>query len=130
MILAGLPPFPGFLAKLAILAPLFAAGEGHLTATSWTVLAALVLSGFATIIAMTRSGIDAFWALPVEPPRVYLTEIAPIVFLLTLCAILTVQAGPSMRYMSATAEALHQPHAYVRGVLQPAGSLGAEDAVR
>ena len=37
--------------------------------------------------------------------------------LLALCLALTVQAGPVMRYMEATAQSLHAPQDYVRSVL-------------
>jgi multicomponent K+:H+ antiporter subunit D len=37
--------------------------------------------------------------------------------LLFLCAWQTVQAGPIMRFMQATAQSLHAPQAYIRGVL-------------
>lgn len=121
LLLAGLPPLSGFLAKFAILAPLFAPGltpGDAVPATTWALLAALILSGLATIIAMTRAGIDAFWASPTgEMPRVRVAEIAPILLLLTLGVALTVQAGPVMRYMEDTARSLHLPQDYVRSVL-------------
>ena len=70
LLLAGLPPLSGFLAKFAMLAPLFGSGDG-VPATAWALLAALILSGLATVVAMTRAGIDAFWASPAgEVPRV------------------------------------------------------------
>jgi multicomponent K+:H+ antiporter subunit D len=127
LLLAGLPPLSGFLAKLAMLAPLLGAGGGSVPATSWALLAALVLSGLATVVAMTRAGINAFWASPERAvPRVGLVEIAPVLLLLAACLALTVQAGPVMRYMQATAEALHAPQGYVQGVLPtpPAAGLG------
>ena len=37
--------------------------------------------------------------------------------LLALCLALTVQAGPVMRYMEATAQSLHVPRDYVRSVV-------------
>ncbi len=118
LLLAGLPPLSGFLAKFAILAPLFEPGAGPLPDSTWAVLIALIASGLATIIAMTRAGIDAFWAAPAESiPMMRLTEIVPLLLLLLLCAALTVQAGPVMRYMQSTAEALYQPTDYVRAVL-------------
>jgi multicomponent K+:H+ antiporter subunit D len=121
LLLAGLPPLSGFLAKFAMLAPLFAAGEGGVPATSWALLAALLLSGMATIVAMTRAGIDAFWAAPDDAVlRVGVVEIAPVLVLLALCMGLTVGAGPAMRYMEATAETLHAPAGYVRGILSAA----------
>jgi multicomponent K+:H+ antiporter subunit D len=75
----------------------------------------------ATIVAMTRTGIDAFWAAPEGTVlRVGVVEIAPVLLLLALCAALTVGAGPAMRYMQSTADALHAPTGYVRGVLSEA----------
>ena len=117
LLLAGLPPLSGFLAKFAMLAPLLGSGDG-VPSTAWVLLAALILSGLATVVAMTRAGIDAFWASPAsEVPRVQVTEIAPIMLLLALCLVLTVQAGPALRYMEATAQSLHMPRDYVRNVL-------------
>jgi multicomponent K+:H+ antiporter subunit D len=121
LLLAGLPPLSGFLAKFAMLAPLFAPGDGGVPVTSWALLAALLISGMATIVAMTRAGIDAFWAASEGTVlRVGVVEIAPVLVLLAMCAALTVGAGPAMRYMEATAETLHAPTGYVRGVLSEA----------
>jgi multicomponent K+:H+ antiporter subunit D len=53
-------------------------------------------------------------------PRVLLIEIAPIAFLLALTLALSVLGGPVMRYMDATAHALHAPAAYVQEVLSAA----------
>jgi multicomponent K+:H+ antiporter subunit D len=117
LLLAGLPPLSGFLAKIAILAPLFGQG-GSVPAITWVLLAALLVSGLTTIVAMTRAGIDAFWASPAESvPRVRVIEIAPVALLLTLGLTLTAQAEPVMRYMQATAQSLHAPQDYVRSVL-------------
>lgn len=119
LVLAGLPPLSGFLAKFAILAPLLESGV-EIGPADWTLLAALVLSGLATIIAMTRVGIDAFWASPSATlARVRVIEIAPVLVLLFLCVGITVKAGPVMRYMETTARSLHAPQEYIRGVLPP-----------
>jgi multicomponent K+:H+ antiporter subunit D len=120
LLLAGLPPLSGFLAKFAMLAPLFTGGGPTIPAGSWLLLAALLLSGLATVVAMTRTGIDAFWASTAPAPRVGLVEIAPVVVLLLLAVVMTVQAGPVLRYMQATADGLHAPAAYVRGVVETA----------
>nr|WP_264185463.1 monovalent cation/H+ antiporter subunit D [Roseicella aerolata] len=118
LLLAGLPPLSGFLAKFAILAPLLGTGEAGLPVTTWVLLAALILSGLATVIAMLRAGIDAFWASPAgSVPRVGVIEIAPVALLLALCGALTIGAGPAMDYMQAAAQALHAPQDYLRGVL-------------
>jgi multicomponent K+:H+ antiporter subunit D len=89
----------------------------------------LIVSGLAALIAMTRAGIRAFWASPDRTvPRVRLIEMAPVAALLLLCAIQTVEAGPIMRFMQATAQSLHAPHNYIRGVLgspiEPGNSRG------
>ena len=110
-----------------MLAPLFgAAGDGGgVSATAWALLAALILSGLATVVAMVRAGIDAFWASPAgDPPRVGVVEIAPVALLLGVCAGLTVLAGPAMGYMEAAARSLHAPQGYVAGVLPPPGATG------
>ena len=121
LLLAGLPPLSGFLAKFAMLGPLFAPGGGGVPATTWALLAALILSGLATVVAMSRTGIDVFWASPAsELPRVRLVELAPVMMLLALCVALTVQGGPVMRYMEDTARSLHGPGRYVQGVMTPA----------
>ena len=56
-----------------------------------------------------------------------LIEIAPVVALLAVTVVLTVEARPVMRYMQATADALHRPEVYVEGVL---GAPRVEDAPR
>jgi multicomponent K+:H+ antiporter subunit D len=126
LLLAGLPPLSGFLAKFAMLAPLLGSGDGGVPATTWALLAALLLSGLATVIAMTRTGIDAFWVSPVgSVPRVGVVEVGPVLMLLGLCLALSVWAGPAMHYMQATAQSLHVPADYVRGVLAPPAAAGA-----
>jgi multicomponent K+:H+ antiporter subunit D len=37
-----------------------------------------------------------------------------------LCAVQTIQAGPVLRFMNATAESLYRSDDYIRGVLGPA----------
>jgi multicomponent K+:H+ antiporter subunit D len=118
VLLAGLPPLSGFIAKFAMLASLLdAAGSGPVPAIDWGYVALMILSGLAALIAMLRAGINSFWAEEREVPRVRVIEMAPIAVLLALTLVLTLQAGPAMRYMEATARALHDPVHYVQGVL-------------
>jgi multicomponent K+:H+ antiporter subunit D len=133
LVIAGLPPLSGFIAKFALLSAalnpsgltpsgltpggLIPGGEPVRTA-AWGLLAILILSGLAMLIAMTRAGIRAFWAAPDrEVPRVQVIEMASVAMLLILCAVQTIEAGPIMRFMQATAESLHAPRDYIRGVL-------------
>lgn len=120
LLLAGLPPLSGFIAKLSLLVSLFDrsnAGAGVPTAT-WVLTGLLIFSGLAAMISMVRAGIRTFWA-PIEGtiPRVLILEIIPIAFLLALCLALTVFGEPLMRYTTDTSQSLHDPSGYVRDVL-------------
>jgi multicomponent K+:H+ antiporter subunit D len=125
LVIAGLPPLSGFIGKFALLSSALrpAGGDGTggaIPAASWALLVVLILSGFTVLIAMTRTGIRAFWASPDRAmPRVLVSEIVPVAALLVLCAMQTVQAGPVMRFMEATAQALHAPGHYIREVQRP-----------
>ncbi|MCO5146269.1 MAG: monovalent cation/H+ antiporter subunit D [Aquamicrobium sp.] len=131
ILLAGLPPLPGFLAKFAMLTAMFnplGLGEaGEIGAASWWLATLLILSGLSALIAMSRAGIRAFWApVDIVVPRVLLIEIVPVGMLLAATLFLTVQAGPVMRFMEATAEGLHQPWSYVERVMEQPRATGRE----
>jgi multicomponent K+:H+ antiporter subunit D len=116
LLLAGLPPLPGFLAKFALLSALLEADS--MAPWAWIMLVLLTLSGLAATIAMGRAGVRIFWAShEAGVARVRLTEIAPIALLLALCVSLTLQAGAAMRYFQDAAKALHTPQAYIEEVL-------------
>src|SRR5690606_25390415 len=122
LLLAGLPPLPGFVAKFVIIDagmnPGGADGGSVISPSAWWLTAFLILSGLASLISMSRAGIRAFWA-PVDAvvPRVLVTEILPIAALLVLTFAITVQAGPIMRFMQATADNLHDPRIYIESVI-------------
>jgi multicomponent K+:H+ antiporter subunit D len=120
ILLAGIPPLSGFVGKFALLTAMIGpVGQGApVSVATWVFFALLILSGLSAMLAMMRAGIRTFWA-PVEGvvPRVLVMEIAPVAFLILLCLALTVEGGPAMRYMNATAQSLHQPSAYIRDVL-------------
>jgi multicomponent K+:H+ antiporter subunit D len=121
LVISGLPPLSGFIAKFAILTAALNPPTGAVSNASWVLLLVLILSGLATLIAMTRAGIRTFWAAPDRRvPHVRLIEMAPVAVLLLFCAIQTIKAGPVMRFMQATAQSVHAPQDYIRGVLGPA----------
>ncbi|MBP1887521.1 monovalent cation/H+ antiporter subunit D [Sinorhizobium mexicanum] len=114
VLLSGLPPLSGFIAKFAILRGLFDVPGSDLTtamsAADWTYVVLLIVSGLAAMIAMNRIGIRTFWAsIEGTVPRVFVIEITPVLVLLAACVFLSLQAGPAMRYMQATADDLLNP---------------------
>jgi multicomponent K+:H+ antiporter subunit D len=121
LVLIGLPPLSGFLAKFAILTAIFGPGTADLSAAfamRATLAVLLLVSGLVALVALSRMGIRTFWA-PVEPfmPKVTIVETAPILLLLAMLIALAVQAGPVMDYLLATAADLHHPTHYLDAVL-------------
>lgn len=118
LLLAGLPPLSGFLAKFAMLAPMLEAGS---RAGAIVLFTLVIVAGFCTVIAMCRAGIQIFWVEPERLfPKVRLSETASILALLGLCLWLTVQAQAPLRYLRDTARQIHTPAAYIHQVLPAA----------
>jgi multicomponent K+:H+ antiporter subunit D len=115
LLIAGLPPLPGFLAKFALMDALLS--EESNAAAAWIVVALLLASGLAATIAFARAGVRIFWATDRVAPTVRLAELAPIAALLALCLVLMVLAGPVLDYLGAGAHALHAPAPYIEEVL-------------
>jgi multicomponent K+:H+ antiporter subunit D len=124
LLLAGMPPLSGFIAKFAIIDALFRASA--ITAPGWLLVALIIGSGLATLIGLTRAGIDLLWT-PSEdnPPAVSVIEAAPIGVLLAACLALIIAAGPIFAYMETTAAALADRSAYIDAVLHAPLAGGA-----
>lgn len=119
ILLAGLPPLSGFIAKFAMLSAMM--GTGSIGTTPdlavWTLIVLVILSGVAALISMTRAGIRTFWgSIEGAVPRVLVVELVPVMLLLSLTLGLTVKAGPAMTYMDTTIRTLSNPSAYVDAV--------------
>jgi multicomponent K+:H+ antiporter subunit D len=115
LLIAGLPPLPAFLAKASmlsgILAPRVIAGP------AWILVALLLATGLASLIALARAGAGIFWAEGRSVPRVLLVEMAPVAGLLCLCVALASSPGSTMTYLRDAANAVHAPGRYVNTVL-------------
>jgi multicomponent Na+:H+ antiporter subunit D len=139
MNLAGVPPLSGFIGKLSLLSALLnpqglgASAEASVSNQAWGLLALLILSGLASLIAFSRLGIQRFWT-PQERPSPLLRpfECLPIIVLLGLGIALTFKAEPLLRYTQTAADALNNPEHYVMSVLatRPVPNPEARAALR
>jgi multicomponent K+:H+ antiporter subunit D len=124
LLIIGMPPLSGFIGKLGLLSALLnplglgSSGDVPVSNAAWGLLALLIISGLASLIAFSRLGIQRFWT-PEERPSPLLRrfECVPIIALLGLSIALTFQAEPLMRYTQAAAAALNNPQQYVMAVL-------------
>ncbi|ANH98667.1 monovalent cation/H+ antiporter subunit D [Pseudomonas koreensis] len=122
LLIIGMPPLSGFIGKLsligALLNPLGLGTEAPISNAAWALLALLILSGLASLMAFARMGVQRFWTPEERPsPLLRKLECAPIFLLLGLSIALTFKAEPLLRYTQATADALNNPQQYVMAVL-------------
>lgn len=114
ILLAGLPPLSGFLAKFALLAPMLEVPPRLGTLVLFTLI---IVAGFCTVIALCRAGIQIFWADPERPfAQVRVSEISSILLLLGLCLLLTVVVEGPLRYLGDTARQIHSSASYIHDV--------------
>jgi multicomponent K+:H+ antiporter subunit D len=128
LLVTGLPPMPGFIAKFALLSTAIdTAPAVGLGGAAWTLAAAVLLSGFAGVVALTRIGIRLFWSVAARTtPRLRVAEAAPVAFLVALCFAIGTASSPVMRYLEHAATSLHEPQEYIRTVLaRDSGDAGA-----
>lgn len=130
LLIVGMPPLSGFIAKLALIGALFnPAGLGASTAfaigpEAWVLVALLIGSGLASLLAMVRLGVKRFWTPRERPsPLLRRNECIPIVLLLGLCVVLTVKGDALLRYTQATAATLGQPAQYIDAVMNTRASV-------
>ncbi|RJE88215.1 monovalent cation/H+ antiporter subunit D [Paracoccus onubensis] len=115
LFLAGLPPLPGFIGKVAMIQGLIAV-TGIWGAIAWGSIALLLLSGLAALIGLVRIGIQTFWTNEENPSQLMALEIAPVLALAAALCMMTVKAEATLRYTAGTAVALHETSAYAYGV--------------
>ncbi|MDP2450218.1 MAG: monovalent cation/H+ antiporter subunit D [Polaromonas sp.] len=116
LLLAGLPPLSGFVGKFAMLSALL--DTPVISPANWSFLALLLLSGFLTLVALSRAGIRYFWTQPVSSmPALRALEVLPVAALLAASVALSVEAGPVMQHANAMAQNLFRPAAYRKAVM-------------
>nr|WP_305822355.1 monovalent cation/H+ antiporter subunit D [Massilia brevitalea] len=119
LMIAGLPPLSGFVAKFGMFHALLNPEGDAVRSAGWTLMALIFVSGLISIISMLRFGVRTFWATPVvTPPRLHLSEVAPITALLLLSVAMTVQARPLFDYLGRASADIHRPANYIERVLQ------------
>ncbi|MEO6958588.1 MAG: monovalent cation/H+ antiporter subunit D [Burkholderiaceae bacterium] len=119
LLITGLPPLSGFIAKFALLSAAlqtFSAGAPALNV--WLLIVAVLGSGMAAIMALGRTGIRMFWGVEdTLIPRLRVSEAAPVATLLLSGVALVIWAGPIMTYVDAAARSLDHPSSYINAVL-------------
>ena len=123
LLLTGTPPLSGFIGKFMMLSGLLSTEEAGsalqepVSTAAWVMLALVIMSGFAALVALSRTGIRMFWT-PRDRPAAQLKvlECLPIGLLLTLCLLISFRAEPVARYLQAAASELKDPHGYVQAV--------------
>jgi multicomponent K+:H+ antiporter subunit D len=119
VMVTGLPPLAGFIAKFALVAvSIDALPPFGRFGREWLLIIALLGGSLAGLIALSRVGMRLFWSVAGrQTPHLWISEAAPVAFLILICFALTVAAGPAMDYLNSTATALERPEAYIRNVL-------------
>ena len=118
LVIAGMPPLAGFVAKFSLFHAMLAASSDKVPAMTWLLIALMVVGGLAAIIALMRLGVRTFWAAGVvTPPRLQFSEAVPVGALVMLCVLLTVQAGTVFEYLGRTTEGLLRGADYALRVL-------------
>ena len=112
---AGLPPLSGFVGKFILLD---AVPPGHV-AWVWSVV---LVTSLMTLVALSRCGSQVFWraepfrsgdVVPSPPRRL---EVAACVLLLGYGVVLSLGAGPALRYTQDAAAQILEPAQYVEQV--------------
>jgi multicomponent Na+:H+ antiporter subunit D len=112
--LAGVPPFPGFVAKLALV-------DAGIDGGWWLVVSVSLVVSLLTLVSMTKIWTGAFWGevMPtVDHQRsVPMSMLAPTASLVVLTLALTLLAGPLYGLAERAAADLLDASTYVRAVL-------------
>ncbi|MCL2657070.1 MAG: monovalent cation/H+ antiporter subunit D [Betaproteobacteria bacterium] len=124
LLLTGLPPLSGFVGKFALLgASLDSLPEAPLLHVG-LFIAAVLLSGMAGLIALSRLGIRVFWDMERQPPHLQWLEAGPVAALLLVCLWMALAPEPAMAYCRAASQSLYDASAYIRTVIPVPPEVG------
>jgi multicomponent K+:H+ antiporter subunit D len=116
LLLAGAPPFSGFVAKLSMVIPMLALGADNPGAALAVV--AIIASGLAMLAALSRFGMQVFWA---DADRSFemirWPEAVALLTVLGLALALAIWPEPALNYARLAAEQLATPGDYIAAVL-------------
>ena len=114
LVVAGLPPLAGFVAKLAMLTTLLEIGSGR----SWALFGLLIASGLLAATALMRVGIRHFWTAGDAPaPRLRVVESLPVAALVAALVALVLHGEAMLGYTREAAQSLHEPQRYIDAVM-------------
>jgi|SRR5690554_5149906 len=114
LIIAGLPPLSGFVAKFSLFHQLL---SNPLPAGGIAFMVGVLLAGIMASIALMRFGVRAFWASGNVSVRLHLSEGLSVGLLLLLTLILTVKAGALYGFLERSSADLQRPELYIQRVL-------------
>ncbi|MCZ2102961.1 MAG: monovalent cation/H+ antiporter subunit D [Burkholderiales bacterium] len=120
LVVSGLPPLSGFVGKFAMLGALFDVAQpgGAVGTGAWLLLALMLVTGLAALLALVRCGVHHFWAAQGRrAPPLRVLEGLPVATLLAACIGWAVWAQPALRYTTDAAQALHAPALYIDAVM-------------
>ena len=118
LLIAGIPPLPGFLAKVAMLAPLLHAPAGPTPGAAAILATVVIASSFFALFALARAGVQIWWAESRRvPPTIRLGEAAPLAALLMTCLLLTFVVEAPLGFLQRAADQALEPARYAVPVL-------------
>lgn len=119
LVLTGLPPLSGFVAKFGIILGLLPLWEGSAAVSAMIFVGILMLSGIFAIVAFMGLGIRTFWSSSVsQVPRLPWSEACSIMLLIILCVGMAIFAGPVRSYMDRVSADLLTEKNYINAVLE------------
>jgi len=119
LLVAGMPPLSGFLAKFAMLTVILGSGDAaRVPSMAWAVIVVFVASSLVALVVLVRTGIRYFWAPQGRPvPKLAVIECLPIAGLAAGMVAITVAAGPMLRYTTAAAQGLFDTSGYIQSIM-------------